>query len=79
MFTEPNIIKYGLVIYLDETKVKSYSSSRNTWNDLMGNHSYGTLTNEPTYNYVSKGRIAFDGVNDCVNFGNLLISVGEKQ
>lgn len=62
----PNIIKNGLVLYLDAADDSSYVSGSTVWKDISGNSNNGTLTNGPTFNTGSKGNIAFDGVDDHV-------------
>ena len=64
MFTGPNIITDGLVLYLDAANTKSYPGSGTTWSDLSGNNNNGTLVNGPTFNSANGGSIVFDGVND---------------
>ena len=64
MFTGPNIITDGLVLYLDAANTKSYPGSGTTWSDLSGNGNNGTLVNGPTFNSTNGGSIVFDGVND---------------
>lgn len=64
MFTGPNIITDGLVLYLDAANTKSYPGSGTTWNDLSSNGNTGTLTNGPTFDSGNNGSIVFDGVND---------------
>lgn len=66
------IIRDGLVIYLDASNVFSYSGSGQlTLFDLTGNGYNGTLTNGPTYNNLNGGNIRFDGVNDLISHNNL--------
>jgi hypothetical protein len=70
MFTGPNIIKDGLVLYLDAANEKSYPGSGTNWNDLSGNGNNGTLVNGPTLVDGDNGSIQFDGVNDYFTTGN---------
>jgi hypothetical protein len=70
MFTGPNIVTDGLVLYLDAANQKSYPGTGTTWNDLSGNGNNGTLVNGPTFNSDNNGSIVFDGVDDYVNFGD---------
>ena len=65
-----NVVRDGLVLYLDAANPKSYPGSGTTWYDLSGNGNHGTLTNGPTYNSDNKGSIVFDGSDDRTNFGN---------
>lgn len=47
----PQIVRDGLVLYLDAANPKSYSGSGTTWYDLTGNNNNATLngnTNNPT-------------------------------
>jgi hypothetical protein len=77
MFTGPNIITDGLVLYLDAANQKSYPGTSTAWTDLSGNGNNGTLVNGPTFNSGNNGSIVFDGVNDHVEIndfsGNLNI------
>jgi hypothetical protein len=63
----PQIVRDGLVLYLDAGNRRSYPGSGTTWTDLTGNGNNGTLTNGPTFNSGNGGSIVFDGVNDYVN------------
>jgi len=67
MFTGPNIVKNGLVLWLDAANTKSYTSGSTTWGDLSGNNNSGSLTNGPTFSSANGGSIVFDGTNDLVN------------
>lgn len=60
----PNIIRDGLVLYLDAANTKSYPGSGTTWNDLSGNGNNSTLVNGPIYTSERNGSIVFDGGND---------------
>lgn len=64
----PNIVKDGLVLYLDAGSPNSfYSPTAGTiWKDVSGQGNNSTLTNGPTYNSANSGSIVFDGVNDYV-------------
>jgi hypothetical protein len=71
MYTGPNIITDGLVLYLDAANPKSYPGTGTVWSDLSGNGNNGTLTNGPTFNPRDiQSEISFDGTNDLVNFNN---------
>ena len=65
----PKIVSDGLVLAFDAGNTKSYPGSGTSWTDLIGRSQVGTLTNGPTYSSSNGGSIAFDGVNDFVNFG----------
>lgn len=64
----PNIVKSGLVMYLDAGSPNSYynNTSGTTWKDISGNSNNGTLTNGPVYDSTNGGNIVFDGTNDYV-------------
>lgn len=62
----PDIVRNGLVLYLDAANIKSYPGSGTVWEDMSGNNNNGTLTNGPTFNSGSLGSIVFDGVNDYI-------------
>jgi hypothetical protein len=65
----PNIVKEGLVLYLDAASGTSYSpyTSGNTWRDISGNGNNGTLTNGPSYSSGNGGSFVFDGTNDYMS------------
>jgi len=62
----PDIIKNGLILYLDAGSPNSfYSPTAGTiWKDISGNAHNATLTNGPTFNSGNGGSIIFDGTND---------------
>ncbi len=62
----PNIVKEGLVLYLDAASGTSYSpyNSGTTWRDISGNNSSGSLVNGPVYSTANGGSFTFDGTND---------------
>ena len=63
----PNIIKEGLVLYLDPGSPNSYLNKTSTAiKDISGYGNNGTLTNGPVYNTINGGNLLFDGVNDYV-------------
>jgi hypothetical protein len=63
----PNIIEKGLVLCLDAGNKKSYSGAGNIWTDLARSNNVA-LTNGPTFSSANGGSIAFDGVNDYIDF-----------
>jgi hypothetical protein len=62
-----NIVKDGLVLYLDAANSKSYVSGSTTWNDMSRNGYTGTLVSGSGYSSTNGGSIVFDGVNDYVS------------
>jgi hypothetical protein len=68
----PNIVKDGLVLYLDAGSPNSFYSptAGTTWKDISGNTNNGTLVNGPTFNSSNGGSIVFDGTDDYVTLLN---------
>lgn len=64
-----NIIKDGLIFYVDFANVKSYNSGL-LLTDMVTNTVTGQLTNSPTFSSTNKGCLILDGVNDYINFGD---------
>jgi hypothetical protein len=63
----PNIVKDGLVLYLDAGSPNSYQGTGTTWKDISKvNQNNGTLINGPTFNSANGGSIVFDGIDDYV-------------
>jgi hypothetical protein len=67
----PNIVKDGLVLYLDAGSPNSYYSlnSRTLWKDISGNGYNGTLTNGPAFSSNDGGSFNFDSTNQYVTIG----------
>lgn len=63
----PNIVRNGLVLYLDAANLKSYPGSGSTWNDISGNENNGTLINTPTFSSSNAGYFTFNGSNNYIN------------
>jgi hypothetical protein len=64
----PNIVRDGLVLYLDAGSPNSYQGSGTTWKDISKvNQNNGTLVNGPTFSSANGGSIVFDGVDDYVS------------
>lgn len=63
-----NVVKDGLVLYLDAANTTSYSTSGTRWSDLTIKNNNFTLINGPTFDNSNLGSIVFDGVND---YGNI--------
>jgi hypothetical protein len=60
-----NIVRNGLVLYLDGSNYKSIVSGDTTWNDIEKFPSYNmTLTNGAAYENINKGSVRFDGTDD---------------
>lgn len=60
----PEIVREGLVLYLDAGEPSSYSGSGTAWNDLSGNGNNGTLYGGVGYNSSNGGTMIFDGGDD---------------
>lgn len=67
-----DIVRSGLVFFVDAGNTASYPGSGTTWTDLSGNSNNGTLTNGPTYSSSYGGGLVFDGVNDYVTFNPVI-------
>jgi hypothetical protein len=68
-----NIVKNGIIMYLDVANPNSYVSGSTSWNDLSRGGNTGTLINGPTFNSGNGGSVVFDGVDDYVK-GNSIFS-----
>lgn len=75
----PNIVRDGLVLYLDAGNSKSYPGSGTTWYDLSGSGNNGTLINGPAYSSNSSGGMVFDGVNDRGTFASPVTSESSQS
>ena len=71
----PRTITDGLVLCLDAANTKSYPGSGTTWTDLSGRGNTGTLVNGVGYNSGNLGSLVFDGVDDYVTTGKVLVPI----
>lgn len=65
----PNVVRNGLVLYLDAANVKSYSGSGTTWTDLSGNGNDFLLFNSPTF---SNNYFSLNGTNQYIRSSSTL-------
>jgi hypothetical protein len=70
------IITNGLVLNLDASSKNPGTGS--TWSDMSASGYNGTLVNGPIFATANDGSISFDGVNDYINFGDVL-DMGTKS
>lgn len=63
-----DIVREGLVFWVDSGQHKSYTGSGTTIYDMSGQGNDGTLTNSPSF---GTGIIDLDGTNDYINFGDV--------
>ncbi len=61
-----NVVKDGLVLYLDAGNDVSYAGSGTTWTDLSIQGNNGTLVNGVGFNSDNGGSLVFDGVDDYI-------------
>jgi hypothetical protein len=62
----PQIVRDGLVLYLDAANIKSYPGTGGSVVDLSKNLNNSVLTNGASYNSANNGYFNFDGSNDCI-------------
>ncbi len=68
----PNIVKEGLVLYLDPGSPNSYyDKTSTTIKDISGYGNNGTLTNGPIYTANGGGGISFDATNDYISINSI--------
>lgn len=65
-----NIVRDGLIFYVDGQYPKSYPRGGNNVYDLTKNYSNGVFTNGVTYQPTNNGTFNFDGTNDYIDFGD---------
>jgi hypothetical protein len=68
----PNIVKDGLLIYIDPSSPNSYYTSQlgTTLKDISGNGNNGSLVNSPTFSTSVGNMFTFNGTNQYINCGN---------
>jgi hypothetical protein len=74
LYNYDNIVKYGLVLYLDATLKDSYPGSGTVWYDLSGNNNNFNIV-EGAFNKTNQGYMDFNGSYGCAkNSTDLSIS-----
>jgi hypothetical protein len=68
---QEDIVRDGLVLWLDAGDRTSYPGGGTTWSDLSLGGNNGTLINGPTFNSLNGGSIVFDGVDDYGILGTI--------
>lgn len=70
----PNIVRDGLILYLDAASPNSYypTVGGTIWRDISKSFRNATLTNGPTYSSTNSGSFLFDGTNDYADLGNII-------
>jgi hypothetical protein len=63
-FNQQDIVKDGLVLWLDANDKTSYPGTGTTWYDLSRNNNHFTLYNGVGYSSNNGGYLTFDGTND---------------
>ncbi len=73
----PNIVKDGLILYLDIATNNSYNRyfSTTSLKDISGNNYVGTLVNSPVYSSSNSGSLLFDGINESFNVSSQISEV----
>ena len=74
----PNIVRNGLVLYLDAGNRKSYSTTGTAWTDLTKNKANGTTVNSPVFSSNNNGYFTFDGVSTYVNMPTSSFPTGNQ-
>jgi hypothetical protein len=67
------IVKSGLVLYLDAGNQNSYPGTGTAWTDISRNNNNGTLINGPTFDSGNGGSIVFDGTDDYAQFSTVSV------
>lgn len=73
-----DIVTDELIFNLDAAYTPSYGTSGNTWYDISYSGNNGTLINGPTYSSNDGGTMVFDGVNDRIDYNNIVLPSGSS-
>jgi len=77
----PPKITSGLTLMMDAGFTPSYPTTETTWYNLSSSESGGdgTLTNGPAFSTDFSGGVRFDGIDDYVDFGDILTAQTTSQ
>ena len=71
----PPLVTSGLVLHLDGSDNLSLAEGSSTWYDLTSNNYDGTILNGALYTTDKGGGVAFDGLDDTLDLGDILNGV----
>lgn len=72
------IVTSGLTFAIDAGNLVSYGGVGTTVYDLTTTGVTGTLTNGPTWTYLSGGTFSFDGVDDYIDCNNKIVNLNSS-
>ena len=76
-FSSEDVVRDGLVLWLDANDKTSYPGTGTVWRDLSLESVDGTLVNGPTFNSDNGGSVVFDGINDkATTLSNYVFGTG---
>jgi hypothetical protein len=70
----PQIVRDGLILYLDPANIKSYPGTGSIVYNLNNSLETSTLINGPTFTTFNKGEVILDGINDFIRIDNSVTS-----
>lgn len=73
-YNQQDIVKDGLVVWLDANDKTSYPGTGTIWRDLSKTYTSASLTNGPTFTSTDGGNIVFDGSDDLAQFPDISLS-----
>lgn len=78
-FSQQDIVKDGLLVWLDANDKTSYPGTGTLWRDLSKTYSSGSLDNGTTYNTPNGGYFLFDGSDDKITLTDSSFAIGTSD
>jgi hypothetical protein len=73
-YPEENIVRDGLLMFVDAANINSYPGTGTTWYDISGNGNHMTMVNGVSFSKANSGIMMLDGTNDYIQLQSFNIS-----
>ena len=73
-YPEENIVRNGLLMFVDAANINSYPGTGTTWYDISGNGNHMTMINGVSFSKANSGVMMLDGTNDYIELPSFNIS-----
>lgn len=73
-YPEENIVRNGLLMFVDAANINSYPGTGTTWYDISGNGNHMSMINGVSFSKANSGVMMLDGTNDYIELPSFNIS-----
>ena len=73
-YPEENIVRNGLLMFVDAANINSYPGTGTTWYDISGNGNHMSMINGVSFSKANSGVMMLDGTNDYIELPSFNIT-----